>query len=271
MEKVVIAIPTFNNIKYTKLALASIKCSFQHEVLVIDNGSMDDTVTWLIDNNVNHIAYKENRGFSYAYNEAMDYAFSSDAFLLFAANDIVFYPNSIDHMVQALLESGFEILCGHEILNKTIVEAENANLLLEEFPYQLSFDKKEYDSLQYSAGGMNHSCIVRQKSSFDTVGYYDVNFYPAYFEDNDYARRCNLLNVKYGTVASAMFEHFWSRSIYEGGVQALNNRRFPKNKEYYVKKWGGGVGEEQYEIPFNSQGIKISSREHELKVLMGLM
>jgi len=104
MEKLVIAVPTFNNIKYTKLLLASIKCSFPHEILVIDNGSVDNTVEWLIDNRINHIAYKENRGFSYAYNEAMDYTFCTDNFLLFAANDTVFYPNSIDHMVLALLE-----------------------------------------------------------------------------------------------------------------------------------------------------------------------
>ena len=41
--KVVIVCPAFNNIKYTKMFLESIICSYPHEVLVIDNGSSDDT------------------------------------------------------------------------------------------------------------------------------------------------------------------------------------------------------------------------------------
>jgi len=266
--RLTISCATFNCLKYTKLFLESIKCSYPHEVFVIDNGSVDGTPKFLKEQGINHIRYEENRGFSYAYNDAMDRAFKSgeDNLLLFCGNDIIFRPDCVDHLVQALLESDFEMFCGNEVLNKEVLEENEA--ALERFAYKFSFHEPKYDGLVYGPGGMNHSCIIRKKSSFNKVGYYDVGFYPAYFEDNDYARRCDLLGVKYGTVESAIFYHFWSRAIHEGGVAQLNSLRFEKNRQYYIDKWGGSVGNESHTSPFNSgSDVRISTRDDESQIL----
>jgi len=268
-KSLIIGCATFNNLKYTKLFLESIKCSCPYEILIVDNGSTDDTLRWLRDNSINHIAYAENRGFSYAYNDAMDYALKDkNSLLLWCGNDIVFRPTCIDYLIQALRESDYEMFCANEVLNKEIlVENEKA---LERFRYKYSFDEPEQSKLLYSPGGMNHSCIIRKKAVFDKVGYYDVGFYPAYFEDNDYARRCDLVGVKYVTVESAVFYHFWSRSIHEGGLRELNDRRFSLNQQYYITKWGGSIGNESYTSPFNSgSDVRISTRDDELQALKG--
>ena len=265
--RVVICCPAHNNVKYTKMFLDSIKTSYPHRILVIDNGSTDETQEFLeTQHRVQCIRYEENRGFSYAYNDALDYTFKDlDTLLLFCGNDTVFRPESIDFLVRGILETDYEMLCGNEILNKEILE-ENEKAMAN-FKYKFSFDEKKYDKLIVSHGGMNHSCLIRQKSSFDKVGYYDVNFYPAYFEDNDYARRCNLSGVKYGTVESATFYHFWSRTIYEGGLKALNDRRFNFNRDYYFRKWGGEIGSERYDQPFGVDSVKIDNRDQEEAIL----
>ncbi len=267
--KLTISCAAFNNIKYTKLFLDSIVCSFPHEVFIINNGSVDDTAEVLKERGVPHVNYKENRGFSYAYNDALDRSLKSDDdLLLFCGNDIVFRPDSIDYLVRGMLETDYEMLCGNEVLNKEIL-SENKDAL-QNFKYKFSFEEQKYTELLYSPGGMNHSCLIRKKSVFDKVGYYDVNFFPAYFEDNDYARRCELSGIKYGTVESAIFYHFWSRSIHEGGLRELNNRRFNLNRAYYVHKWGGAVGEERYNKPFSNGDIKIDSRFYEQTLLSTL-
>lgn len=267
--KLVIGAPAFNNLKYTKLFLESIKCSCPHEVLIINNGSSDDTEKYLVENSINHISYKENRGFSYAYNDAMDYALTdNDSLLLWCGNDIVLRPNSIDWMVKAITETDYEMFCGNEILNKEILEV-NPDAY-KQFSYKFGFDEPQYTELKYGAGGMNHSCLIRKKSVLDKVGYYDVNYYPAYFEDNDYARRCDLLGIKYGTVESALFYHFWSRSINEGGLRQLNNARFEKNRAYYVMKWGGLPRQDVYDKPFGTAPVKISNRYYEKELLKRL-
>ena len=267
--RLTISCAAFNNIKYTKLFVNSIVCSCPHEVFIVDNGSVDYTPNWLKEQGIKHTRYNENRGFSYAYNDCLDYALKDDDdLLLFCGNDIVFRPESIDFMVKAITESDYEMLCGNEVLNKEIL-TENKDALAN-FKYKFSFDEKQYTELKYSQGGMNHSCLVRKKSAFDKVGYYDVNFYPAYFEDNDYARRCDLLGVKYGTVESAVFYHFWSRSIHEGGLKQLNDRRFTHNRAYYAHKWGGLVGKETYDLPFGNGELKIDSRYYEQNLLAEL-
>lgn len=269
MGRLVIGAPVHNNLKYTKLFLESIKCSNTHEVLIIDNGSTDDTLTFLKDSGINHIHYEQNRGYSYAYNDAMDYALTDDDnLLLWCGNDIVLRPCSIDWLVRAITESDYEMLCGNEILNKEILTVNPG--AYKEFGYKFGFNEPKYTELKYGSGGMNHSCLIRKKSVFDKVGYYDVNFFPAYFEDNDYARRCDLLGIKYGTVESALFYHFWSRSIYEGGLKQLNSERFGKNRAYYISKWGGAPKQETYDKPFGSDSIPILSRKYESRVLESL-
>lgn len=267
MGKLIIGCAVHNNIKYTKLFLDSIKCSYPYDIFIIDNGSTDETYNFLDNSGHEFRAYKLNMGFGYAYNDALDYAFKMRKadLLLWCGNDILLRPNSVDHMVKAITETDYEMFCGNEVLNKEVLSTnENA---IAEFRFKFSFDEKKYDDLAYSHGGLNHSCLIRKKSVFDKVGYYDVNFYPAYFEDNDYARRSDLLKVKYGTVDSAIFYHFWSRTIYEGGIQPLNSRKFDFNRRYYIEKWGGAVGHETYDKPFNNNDVAIKDRRYELEVL----
>lgn len=89
------------------------------------------------------------------------------------------------------------------------------------------------------------------------VGYTDVAFYPAYFVDNDYARRMVNAGVKACCLASARFFHFWSRTIHQesGGS---NSGYFQNNSMYYRVKWGGNFGEETL-LPNNL----IDTRENE--------
>lgn len=281
--RLVIGTAVHNNLVYTQSFLNSIITSHPYEVFIVNNGSYDGTEEWLKENGYNFANYKENMGFSYAYNNAMDYALTTeDSLLIFAGNDTVFHRKAIDYMVEAITTTDYEMFCGFEILNKIVLE-ENREAI-KDFKYPFSFDVAEgqTDNLTYNIGGMNHSCMIRQKSVFDRVGYYDVNFYPAYFEDNDYARRCDLFNIKYGTVTSALFYHFWSRTIKEGGLANLNSSRFDKNKQYYISKWGGVVGREIFEIPFSNikfgiernsgdyyDSVKISTRDNELSILKG--
>ena len=263
----VIGCATHNNLKYTKLFLESIKLSYPCHIFIVDNGSSDDTYQWLNKSGYDFRSYKLNMGFGYAYNDALDYAFKLKKvpYLLWCGNDIVFRPDSIDYMIQAMNETDYDMFCGNEVLNKEILTTNEG--ALENFKYKFSFDEPQYDKLMYSAGGMNHSCIIRNKTVFDKVGYYDINFYPAYFEDNDYSMRCRLLNLKFGTVDSAIFYHFWSRTIHEGGLAQLNSQRFELNRRYYQEKWGGSVDHETHVKPFNNSDISITDRSYELNIL----
>ncbi|GAG68218.1 unnamed protein product, partial [marine sediment metagenome] len=85
---------------------------------------------------------------------------------------------------------------------------------------------------------------------FEKVGYIDVNFYPAYFSDNDYCRRSANLGITSCTLLNAMYFHFWSRTIHQE-IGGSNHEFFKANSTFYRMKWGGPFGKEAFSVPFN--------------------
>jgi len=98
-----------------------------------------------------------------------------------------------------------------------------------------------------------HALAVRS-SAIQKVGWFDENFHPAYFEDNDWTYRAKLLGVHIEQV-DGDFEHENSSTIRRSDAyRAENARTFPLNERYYERKWGGSVGHEVYTTPFNQGG-----------------
>ena len=86
------------------------------------------------------------------------------------------------------------------------------------------------------------------------VGWFDENIHPAYFEDNDYARRIDMLGVPYIHVPVEI-GHFGSAVIgSDPHFRNENLRTFPLNQAYYIAKWGGHPGDEKFSTPFNAGG-----------------
>lgn len=84
--------------------------------------------------------------------------------------------------------------------------------------------------------------------TIDQVGWFDENFHPIYFEDNDYRYRCGLYGVLVEDLPGQT-QHDNSSTIYSG-FKMHNNRTFPKNAAYYQDKWGGPPGAETLIAPF---------------------
>lgn len=101
-------------------------------------------------------------------------------------------------------------------------------------------------------GGM--SAFGVRASAIAKVGWFDENFIPSYFEDNDWDYRARLMGVHIEKIA-AMDYHYGSAVIRQSQVYARENARtFPMNQRYYVDKWGGGVDHEVYTTPFDKGG-----------------
>lgn len=88
---------------------------------------------------------------------------------------------------------------------------------------------------EFGAFGINAAAV-------DTVGWFDENFYPIYFEDNDYRRRCHLAGVPLLNLISRT-RHDNSATI-GSGYASHNAVTFPRNADYYAAKWGGPPGQE---------------------------
>lgn len=85
------------------------------------------------------------------------------------------------------------------------------------------------------------------QATVDKVGWFDENFHPIYFEDNDYRRRCLLADVPIVNLISRT-KHENSATIHSGYGEH-NTRTFPRNGAYYAAKWGGLPGSETVTTP----------------------
>ena len=87
-----IVIPTYNNLKYVKLCIDSIKknSSLKHEIIVHSNIGSDGTNDYLLRNNIKYTHSKKNIGLCSSINIASK--LSSTNYILYSHDDMYFCP-----------------------------------------------------------------------------------------------------------------------------------------------------------------------------------
>lgn len=273
--RTLIGFVTFGNLPFTQLCVRGIRetATRPYDLFGIV-GQPDDrkTADWLASQGVEHLHHSENVGFPASVNDLYDEAFVRGGYanLIIIGNDVVPYPGAIDHLIDHARESGHEWICASQFDAASLVarypEARRyfagEKLSFTDFtarPWMLH----EPARLAELAGGADRAieenvikdvrnlCLFK-RSVFDRLGYADANFWPGgYFEDNDYCRRAILEGVKACGLPRAAYFHFWSRTIHQGEGRPANDRHFGLNAKFYADKWGGAVGAERWEQPFN--------------------
>ena len=96
------------------------------------------------------------------------------------------------------------------------------------------------------AGDNAFSLFALPMNVYRKVGGFDENFWPAYFEDNDYVYRLKLLNVDLVLLDNKKYYHKGSSTINSYAPDRLkeHHRQFDNNEAYYKSKWGGVPGKE---------------------------
>lgn len=101
-------------------------------------------------------------------------------------------------------------------------------------------------------------CITFGRRTLQSVGEFDEKFWPAYFEDNDYIWRMRVADIlpRKPDVSNHQLLP-WMPTLRPEIVQdahALHHCDIEVNfaglEEYYISKWGGKPGEEQWTTPF---------------------
>jgi len=105
--------------------------------------------------------------------------------------------------------------------------------------YKRNFYKSTYD----------FSTFILPKITYNMVGRFDNEFYPAYYEDNDYQYRMRLLNLS--VLETPMLNAISYQSSKTLEKEPSLKKLIFKNKERYIEKWGGLPKKEVFTKPFN--------------------
>jgi len=297
MGRTLIGVCSFGGLRFLKLGVEALKkeerygCpgpyGFDILVIVAKPGDVE-MVDYLEGEHVPHLIHEQNVGFAAAINDMYSFAFVDGDYdnLIVMGNDVIPMPNAIRSMIKCARETHYEMVCGSEFdvrfLNERYPEVrqhfEGASLI----PKQSAFDNRVWELHKDFRQGVEpdtrkdiRNLTLFKRSSFEKVGYADVNFWPnGYYEDNDYGRRCDLMGVSACGLKEAAFFHWWSRTKNEGENRP-HDTYFERNRNFYIGKWGGNPGSETKNLPFagnsmtmgylfpTTEGMKISSRSHE--------
>ena len=269
MSKTLVGMVTFGNVDFSKLTVQSIKDTTENDIeFFVIVGKPDDieTIEWLERDGISHIVHKTNRGFPAGLNDIYDYAWAECVFdnLIIAGNDIVAYPYAIDSLINKADNSDWEWISSSQFDVRALVnmypKAKDMFSLEGKFrfdrfgeiePWNLHDDWKRTDeALEPDVIKDVHNLCLYKPSVMDKIGYIDVNFYPAYYSDNDYARRGVNAGLKTCALGNSQYFHFWSRTIHQGSGGSTH-RYFKNNRRFYISKWGGDFAHELWTVPFD--------------------
>lgn len=220
-----ICIPVFNKFNFTKACLEDLsKLPDDHEIIIVDNGSTDQTQEQLKDNKrIVYYRSEENKGFAWASNKA--YSLASAENVLFLNNDIRVKSN-FDSWTKGLIKTSKE---GY-LAGPTMGQLDNNLNFIKEANVKL-------DGNSYMSGW----CLAGSKKIFDRVDItgngeiFSEEFF-CYFEDTDLSFRARLLNIPF-KVIDIPVTHFGKISSKQLNTAQL----YHSARKIFVNKWTGIV------------------------------
>jgi GT2 family glycosyltransferase len=242
--KLTIVIPCLNlwN-KFTKPCIDSIRSTHPYRIVLVDNGSTDETrdeAGKLVSAAFQHRRYETNTGTSRSWNYGIADGFEKGAdYVAVLNNDILLHPYCLDGLVERIGRNDVDLVTALDVRCEVAAPED-----LFRIAASTKADVTEADHPNFSAFLLGRRC-------WEVVGRFDEEFYPAFFEDNDYHYRIQLAGLRAIVYPPAMFYHYGSRTQYEAcNVPLVPSSVFVQNRHYYIRKWGGLPGAEQFREPF---------------------
>ena len=222
-----IVIPLYNQLKYTKLCLESLRSTLNvlPEIILVDNASTDGTADYLRTlSNIKVISNTENLGFAGGCNTGIRAA--SGDWVVVLNNDVIVAPGWLEGMLNAADRWNLQIV------TPAIREGE--------FDYDIGAYARELTGRMQRVirrGMANGICFMVHRSVFDAIGLLDEKFLIGQYEDKDFFLRAARAGFALGTVGSAFLHHFGSAT-----QKVLKRNSGPRpyaleNKAYFARKW----------------------------------
>lgn len=186
---------------------------------------------YYVNNDRNCLSKAWNFGIERALEHKCDYVFLPNL-------DLHFKPDCLDRLIQGVKETPDGIFwCATNYPRIEEVETAVANHTITE-----------------DLDGNSFSYFVVTQKLIDEVGFFDEQFEPAYFEDNDMYYRITLVGGKFYRIHDALVYHYGSGTLANDvQLRMQNNQTFIDNQNRYKAKWGGLPHQEAYKHPFNDK------------------
>ena len=232
-----ILIPTWNNLEYLKLCVASIRrhSRYPHQIVLHINEGSDGTREWALQENLAHTWSEDNTGICFGMNAAA--ALAGTDTLAYINDDMYVCPDWDHYLWQQMeaLDTPFFMLAAALIEptdthNPCVIFCDRFGDALENFKEEeLIAHAQELPFVDWHGGG--GAGIVVPRRLWELVGGYSVEFSPGLYSDPDFSMKLWQAGVRYmkGIAKSRIF-HFQCKST--GRIVKRNDGR-----KQFRRKW----------------------------------
>jgi glycosyltransferase involved in cell wall biosynthesis len=226
--KISIVLGTYNRLFLLKKCIDSVRynnITVPYEMIVIDGGSTDGTIEWLIkqediitivQHNKIRIEGKKQNKFSWGYFMNIAFNAAHAEYICMISDDCYVYPGTI--------MSGYEGL-QNAPANVGAVAFRFRNLPIEE---EYEARRTIYDTLF-----VNHG--IYKKTVFNKLGGFEEDLYEFYKADGDYCLRMQEQGYKTIAAQETKVDHYLTEDeIRKGNIE---RDQMGKDREFYLKRW----------------------------------
>lgn len=229
--KLGIIFPVRNVLDLTKAAIDSIITKYPYQVYVIDDRSDQLMKDWLNGKHadsrtdIKFISDPEgSTGLAYNWNLGIQMAIEDgcDLFLILN-NDIILHPQTIDNLVERIMEGDLVMATGVNVALYCTPET------IKDYPVGERSETEHPD----------FSCFMINMRFLESIGWFDEHYNGAYMEDCDTHARIALAGEKAVTCNQCPYYHYASQTILRNPQVADEIRqRHHENQQYFASKWG---------------------------------
>lgn len=231
-------IPVFNALEFTQACLASLQATLpaglKHEIVVIDDGSGEETRTFVRGLPPPHIVLVNDRNLGYAASNNRAARVAQGEFLALLNNDLVLSPGWLEPMLTAFARHPRVGVVGNVQLDAATGEVDHAGTIFRDGGYPVHH-REPLAELQARGEfvefpGVTAACCLVRREWFLQSGGFDEGYRNG-FEDNDLcmrAREDGLVNL---VATRSVVRHHISRSAGRSAHEYRNALRF-------LTRWG---------------------------------
>jgi len=246
MVDVSIVIPVFNQYRFTFHCLAALRrqrSAFGFEVLVVDDGSTDETRAQLSRfGNLRLIVNSRNRGFVRSCNAGAHQA--RGRYIVFLNNDTQVQPGWLDALIGTFRRHSQAGVVGSRLLFPDGRQQEAGAIVFRDgssWNYgHLDDPYKPRYSYVREPDYVSGASLAIRRDLFEQLGGFDEHFAPAYYEDVDLAFRIRAAGYRVLYAPLSRVVHCEGVSAGTNETAAMGMKRFQViNREKFVARWRG--------------------------------
>ena len=228
-----VIIPTYNNINYLKICLASLKknSKFNHEIILHVNEGVDGSLDYVKENNFLFTYSEKNAGVCVAFNQAVKKATKN--YIVLGHDDMYFCPNWDEVFNNEInkQDKGKDFF-----LSGTMIQPFDSYINLDCGKNYKEFNEKkllnELPHIKFNDfQGTHWQPSLIPITTWNKVGGFSVEFSPGLGSDPDF-------NMKLWQIGVRIFKGLGDSRVYHFGSVSLRKKAWNNGAKIFLLKWG---------------------------------